>query len=158
MLHNFKQLDIKAAEACHPIIHKEVDELLAKGAIEPSSGSTVSYSSVFVVPKCTGGVWHLLNLKQYNNYMQIPTLRMPTVRPVWQLIQCGDYAFTNNLKDAKLHIHIIKHHCDLFGKICNISGKFYFLGWPWPLVFSLSSLNPLCSFAESKVSVFYQFR
>ena len=56
LLHNFWQFNVKAAAAHHPIIQKEVDELLAKGAIEPSSGGAGFYSSVFVVPK------HLLNL------------------------------------------------------------------------------------------------
>ena len=35
---NFWQFSVKAAAAHHPIIQKEVDELLAKGVIEPSSG------------------------------------------------------------------------------------------------------------------------
>ena len=35
---NFKQFNIKAAKAHHPIIQKEVDELLAKGATEPCTG------------------------------------------------------------------------------------------------------------------------
>ena len=35
---NFKQLNIKAATAHHPIIKKEVDEILAKDAIELSTG------------------------------------------------------------------------------------------------------------------------
>ena len=35
---------------------------------------------------------------------------MPTVRHIWQLIQCGDYAFLVDIKDAYLHIPIIKHH------------------------------------------------
>ena len=47
---NFKQLNIKPAEA-HPIIQKEVDELLAKGPMEPFSGDAGFYSSDFVVPK-----------------------------------------------------------------------------------------------------------
>ena len=47
---------MKAATAHHPIIQKGVDELLSKGAIEPSSGGAGVYSSVFVVPKHTGGL------------------------------------------------------------------------------------------------------
>ena len=40
--------------AHHPIIQEELDELLAKVAIEPLTGGTGFYSNVFVVPKCTG--------------------------------------------------------------------------------------------------------
>ena len=53
---NFQQFNVKAAAAHYPIIQKEVDELLAKGVIEPSSGGNGFYSSVFVVPKHTGGL------------------------------------------------------------------------------------------------------
>ena len=53
---DFWCFNIKVAAAHHPVVQKEVDELLAKGAIEPSSGGTGSYSSMFVVPKCTGGL------------------------------------------------------------------------------------------------------
>ena len=46
---------------------------------------------------------------------------------------------------------IIVAFSDLFGKIHHISGKFYLLGWPQPLRFSLSSLDPFCSFVNTKV-------
>ena len=36
---------------------------------------------------------------------------MPTLRHVWQLILCGDYAFSIDLQDAYLHIPIVKYHC-----------------------------------------------
>ena len=70
--HNFQQFNVKAAAAHHPIIQKEVDELLAKGVIEPSSGGAGFYSSMFVVPKCTGGFWPILSLKQFNHYLHVP--------------------------------------------------------------------------------------
>ena len=55
LFHNFCQFNVKVAAAHHPIIQKEVDELLAKGVTEPSSGGAGFYSSMFVVPKHTGG-------------------------------------------------------------------------------------------------------
>ena len=66
---------------------------------------------MFVVPKCTGGLWTILNLKQFNCDLHIPYFKMPTIRHVWQLIQHGDYAFSIDLQDAYLHIPIVKHHC-----------------------------------------------
>ena len=57
---NFWQFKMKVAAAHHPIIQKEVDELLSKGAIEPYSGGTGFYSSVFVVPKHIGGLCSIL--------------------------------------------------------------------------------------------------
>ena len=84
--------------------------MLAKGAIEQSSGGAGFYSSIFVFPKCTGGLQPILNLKHFNHYMHIPSFKMPTIRHVWQLIQHGDYAFSIDLQDAYLHIPIVKHH------------------------------------------------
>ena len=110
LFHNFQQFNVKVASAHHPIIKKEVDELLAKGANEPSSGGAGFYSSMFVVPKHTGGLWPILNLKHFNCYMHIPSFKMSTIRHVSQLIQHGDYAFSIELQDAYLHITIVKHH------------------------------------------------
>ena len=92
------------------IIQKEVDELLAKGAIEPSSGGAGFYSNVFVVPKHTGGLHPIFNLKCFNHYVHIPSFKMPTIRHVQLLIQHGDYAFSIDPQDAYLHIPIVKHH------------------------------------------------
>ena len=101
---------MKVAAAHHPIIQKEMDELLSKGAVEPSSGGAGFYSSVFVVPKHTGGLWPIGNLKQFNHYLHIPYFKMPTLRHVLQLIWHGDYAFSIDLQDASLHIPTVKHH------------------------------------------------
>ena len=110
LFHNFWQFNVKAAVAHHPIIQKKVNELLAKGAIEPSSGGAGFYSSVFVVPKFTGGIQPILNLKCFNYYLHIPYFKMPTIRHVWQPIQCGDFASFIDVRDAYFHIPIIKHH------------------------------------------------
>ena len=113
--------------AAHPIIQKEVDELLSKGAVEPSPGGTGLYSSVFVGPKHTGDLQPILNLKGFNHYLHTP-FKMPTSTHMWQLIQQGDYVFSIDLQDTYLHIPIVKHHhhfYDLFGTICHISGRLY---------------------------------
>ena len=51
---DFQCFNVQAVAAPHPVIQKEVQELLAKGAIESSSGGAGFYSSMFVVPKHTG--------------------------------------------------------------------------------------------------------
>ena len=111
LFYDFWHFNVKAAAVNYPVIQKEVDELLAKGAIEPSSGGAGFYSSVFVVPKHTGGLCPILNLKCFNSYMHIPSFKMPTLKNVWQLIQQGDFAFSIDLQDAYLHVPIVKHHC-----------------------------------------------
>ena len=88
----------------------EVDELLTKGAIEPSSGGAGFYSSMFAVTTCTGGLWPICNLKQLKHYLHIPSFKMPNIRHVWQLFGPGDYAFSIDMEDAYLHIPIVKHH------------------------------------------------
>ena len=107
---NFWHFNVKVPAAHHPVIQKEVDELLAKGVIEPSLGGASFYSSVFVVPKHTGGLHPILNLKRFNHFMHIPSFKMPTVKTVQQLIQQGDYTFPIDLQDAYLHVPIVKHH------------------------------------------------
>ena len=86
LFYDFWHFNVKVTAAHHPVIQKGVDELLAKGAIEPSSGGAGFYSSMFVVPKCTGGLRPILNLKCFNCFMHIPSFTMPTLKNVWQLI------------------------------------------------------------------------
>ena len=62
LFYNFRWFNIMAALVHHPIIQKYVDELSAKGDIEPSTGGNGLYSSVFVVSMPTGGLQHILNL------------------------------------------------------------------------------------------------
>ena len=127
------------AAAHHPIIQKEMDELFAKGAIEPSSDGAGFCSSMFVVPKHTGGLRPILNLKHFNCYMHIPSFKMPTITHVWQFIQHGDYAFSIDLQDAYLHIPIVKHHCHFLQYVWHnvpYQWKVLPLGWPAPQVFT----------------------
>ena len=78
LFHDFWQFNVKAAAAQHPIIQREVDELLAKGAIELFSGGAGFYSSMFVVPNCTGDLQPILELKHFNCYMYIPSFKDAT--------------------------------------------------------------------------------
>ena len=110
LFHNFQQFNSKASAAHHLIIQKEVDEVLAKGEVETSSGGVDFSSSLFVIPKHTGGLWPILNLKWFNCYLQIPPFQIPTIRHVQQLIQCGDFAFSMELQDAYLYFPNAKHH------------------------------------------------
>ena len=59
LFRNFWQLNVTADAVPHAVI-QEVDKLLSKGAVEPSSGSAGFYSSVLFVPKHTGGFQPML--------------------------------------------------------------------------------------------------
>ena len=140
LFHIFWQFNVMAGTTHLPIIQKEMDELLANGAIELSSGGAGFYSRVFVVPKSTGGLRPILNLKHFNHYMHVPSFKMPTIRHVWQLIQHGDYAFSIDLQDAYLHVPIVKHHCPFLWFVWHnvpFQWKVLPLGWLQPLGFSL---------------------
>ena len=110
LFHNFQQFNVKVATTHHSIIQKEVDELLARGTTEPSSGGAGFYSSMFMVPKHTGGLWPIFDLKHFNHYIHVPSFKIPNIRHVWQLIQHVDYVFSIDLQDAYLHITIVRHH------------------------------------------------
>ena len=53
----------------HPVIQKEVQELLAMGAIERAIGGAGFYSNVPMIPKHSGGLQPTLNLMQFTCYM-----------------------------------------------------------------------------------------
>ena len=75
VFHDHKWLKIKAS-----FIQKEVDELLAKSAIEPSTGDARFYANILVVHKHTNGLHLIFYLKQFNDNIHIATLKVPTVR------------------------------------------------------------------------------
>ena len=87
-----------------------MQEHLAKEAAKLLTGGAGFYSSVFLVPKYLGGLWPIVNIKQFNHCMHIPAFRMPTNKIAWQLIQQGDYTFFIDIMDSFLHILIVKHH------------------------------------------------
>ena len=64
-----------------------------------------------MVPKHTGGLCPILNLKHFNHYIHIPSFKMPTLKNIQQLNQQGDFAFSIDLQDAYFHVPIVKHHC-----------------------------------------------
>ena len=147
---DFQHFNVKVAAAHHPVIQKEVDELLAKAATEPSSGGATFYSSVLVVPKCTGGLHPMLNLKHFNHYMHIPSFKMPTLKNVQQLIQQGDFAFSSDLQDAYLHVPIVQNHCHFLCFVwCNVPYQWKVLPFglatgPWVFTSLMKPILFLC--------------
>ena len=116
-----------------------MDELLTKGAMWVAY---ISYST-------------LSNLIAICTYLLFKT---PTIRQVWTHIQHRDHAFSIDIKDAYLHIPIVKHYYhhhhhfySLFGNTNLISGRFCILDCLLPLCFSLLPLNLYCSFAITRV-------
>ena len=138
LFHNFGQFSVEAAVVYHPIIQKEVDELLAKGAVEPSSGGAGFLSSM---------LWFLSILVASGEYL---TWSILIVIWIYLLLRCQLSDICNSLFSMVimlspliyrmlnyifLLLSIIIISYDLFGTICPTSGKFYLLGWPQPLQF-----------------------
>ena len=64
---NYKQFDINTATAHHPVIQKEVDEILVKCAIESSTGDA-GFTQRYLWFLSTHVVYDLfLNLQQFNH-------------------------------------------------------------------------------------------
>ena len=138
LFRNFWQFNFKVATTHSPIIQKEMDELLAKGAIKPSSGGAGFYSSMFVVPEHTGGLWPILNLKHFNHYMHYLLLRYQLSDMSSSIISMVIMLFS---LIYRMHIYIflllsiIIISYNLFGTMCLISGKFAFWAGHSPLGF-----------------------
>ena len=156
LFHNFQQFNVKAAAAHHSIIQKEVDGLFSKGAIGLSSGGAGFYSSMFVIPKCTGGLWPYLPLNHLIIiciYLLLRCLLSDMCSSLFSIVIMLSPLIYRMLFHIFPLLNIIAVSYDLFGTTCLISGRFYFLGWPQSLRFSEASLNLFCSFAITRVSI-----
>ena len=86
--------------------------------------------------------------------MHMASFRMLTVKHVKQLIQQGDYAFSIDLKDAYLHISIVKNQ-SFFLQLDWQNKPYQWEVLPLELImvsgFSHHSLSPYCSFAIARI-------
>jgi hypothetical protein len=89
-------------------INQEVEALLHKGAIEevPLWPPPCSYiSSIFLVPKKSGGMHPILNLKRLNvAHLNSPYFRMETMEDVCHALRPGNWVASIDLRDAYFHI------------------------------------------------------
>ena len=91
------------------VLLEEVQSLLQKRAIEivpRDQAEEGFYSTLFVVPKKTGDLRPVINLKPLNMYLRKQHFKMDTLAKVLNLVQPGDWAFTLDLSDAYLHIPV----------------------------------------------------
>ena len=116
-----------------------MDELIAKGAIEPSSDSAGFYSSVFVVPKCTGGLGLILNHKHFNDLVIKTSIHILITICICLVLRCLLSDMSGNLfslvimlspqiSGMLIHISLLASviiFYNLFGIICHMIGKFY---------------------------------
>ena len=108
------------------ILNSEVESLLQKAAIEPvpfAQRQQGFYSTFFLVPKKSGELRAVINLRPLNQYLKTQHFKMDTLKTVLNLVKKGDWAISIDLKDAYFHIMVhIKHRKYL--RFC-IQGKAY---------------------------------
>ena len=87
----------------------EVDQLLAKNAIERVSPREIAFYSTFFLTTKKSGEWRpILNLKRLNKSIKPPPFKTETLAAVLPELQQNWWGATLDLKDAYLHIPI-KH-------------------------------------------------
>jgi ribonuclease HI len=91
------------------VIQHEVAELLRKQAIElvPVAQEKAGfYSTFFVVPKKSGELRPILNLRHLNRFLAKKHFKMETLQAIIKAVQPNDWMVSLDLKDAYLHIPI----------------------------------------------------
>ena len=89
------------------LIRREVDSLLSKGAITVTQHSAGEFlSNIFLVPKKTGDLRPVINLKPLNQFVHEIHFKMENIESVKQLLRPGDFMATVDLKDAYFSIPI----------------------------------------------------
>ena len=89
----------------------EISELLTKHAIVPVLDSSAGfYSSIFFVPKKTGGFRPIINLKRLNSFVRYEHFKLESMESVRHLIRQGDWMVKLDLKDAYLSVPIHVDH------------------------------------------------
>lgn len=89
------------------LIQEEIDSLLQKQAIIQVQETPQEFiSTIFLVPKKSGGMRPIINLKPLNNYVETIHFKMETLQTALNLLQKGDYLVSVDLKDAYFSIPI----------------------------------------------------
>jgi hypothetical protein len=90
-------------------IDTEVQALLQKKAIEKCSRKGF-YSRIFTIPKKTGDLRPVLNLRPLNQFLTAPKFKMETLSNVCRMLRPGDWMTSIDLSDAFLHVSINPAH------------------------------------------------
>ena len=83
----------------------EISLLLEKGAVEPVQDHPgLCLSPIFVIPKRSGKLRLILNIKRINAFIPKPRFRMETLSYILPLLQRDDWAVSIDLRDVYLHV------------------------------------------------------
>ena len=88
-------------------IKQEVNSLLSKGAIKQIPKSQAKFvSRLFTVPKKSGGLRPVINLKPLNQFLHLQTLKMEGLSDLKVLLEPNDFMITIDLSDAYMTLPI----------------------------------------------------
>ena len=88
-------------------IQMQIADLISKNAVvQIDDSANLCLSPVFVIPKSTGDLRMILNLKQINLFIPVQHFRMETLNVILPQLSPQDWAVTIDLKDAYLHVPI----------------------------------------------------
>ncbi len=102
---------VRAADA--PILRAEIAVLLAKDAIEPVPPADMRsgfYSPYFIVPKKSGGLRPILDLRVLNRALHRLPFKMLTPKRIFGCVRPRDWFAAIDLKDAYFHVSILPRH------------------------------------------------
>lgn len=94
-------------------LNQEISALLDKGAIvpvDPQRDLGGFYSRYFLVPKKTGDLRPVLDLRGLNMFLRTIPFHMLSTGEMIQALSHGEWVTTIDLKDAYFHIPIAEHH------------------------------------------------
>ncbi len=102
---------VKAVDA--HVLHAEIVVLLAKDVIEPVPPAGMRsgfYSPYFIVPKKSGGLRPILDLRLLNRRLHKLPFKMLTQKRIFECIHPRDWFAAIDLKDAYFHVSILPRH------------------------------------------------
>nr|XP_055049768.1 uncharacterized protein LOC129435990 [Misgurnus anguillicaudatus] len=102
---------VRAADA--HVLRAEIAVLLAKDAIQPVPPAEMRsgfYSPYFIVPKKSGGLRPILDLRSLNRALHRMPFKMLTPKRIFPCIRPNDWFASIDLKDAYFHVSILPRH------------------------------------------------
>uniref|UniRef100_A0AAV2IU46 ribonuclease H n=1 Tax=Knipowitschia caucasica TaxID=637954 RepID=A0AAV2IU46_KNICA len=94
-------------------LEAEVSSLLSRGAaveVDPQDATRGLYSPYFLVPKKSGGVRPILDLRVLNECISKRQFRMLSTRQLLECVREGDWMTSIDLTDAYFHVSIVPEH------------------------------------------------
>ena len=88
-------------------IQEEIRDLICKNTIvQINDFPNLCLSPIFVIPKKSGDLRIILNLKEFNLFILTQHFRMETLNVILPQLSASDWAVSIDLKDAYLHIPV----------------------------------------------------